>query len=327
MTSQHSFRRSIASIPHTRDAIQTSCVQHGGGRGPLQFWHTFLSWNNKITSHTFLKCNQIMSRTIIQQYVRVAHSCELWPKLLQTVSPLYIFVPVFFHHVVLLHTQKHLSWVHILTLLSKSKSKWLMFKTGKHSCSLKLSWSWRQAVVIETGICKGISWCERTACINVITPPMTIFRGFISIFGGWMLLCKELVTDGDFLVRKIYVAFVVLLVLMRCDTAQAKRNYIWICNASQKTTMKFHYSWKDISCLPWMCVPVTKSIMHKTMSQIQDPVTNYNHAKFSLAFNNHNKKEIVSSFWSHGCVMVTSEVNTAQSGKELTQMVSAKCPY
>ena len=31
---------------------------------------------------------------------------------------------------------------------------------------------------------------------------------------------------GDFLVRKIYVAFVVLLVLMHCDTAQAKRNYI-----------------------------------------------------------------------------------------------------
>ena len=90
MTSQHSFRCSIASIPHTCDAIQTSCVQHGGGRGPLQFWHTFLSWNNKITSHS-LKCNQIMSHTILQQYVRVAHNYELWPKMLQTVSPLYTF--------------------------------------------------------------------------------------------------------------------------------------------------------------------------------------------------------------------------------------------
>ena len=49
----------------------------------------------------------------------------------------------------------------------------------------------------------------------------------------------------------------------------------------------------SVASLECVCTP-QKSIMHKILSQTH--VTNYNHAKSSLAFNNHNEKETVSSF-------------------------------
>ena len=46
---------------------------------------------------------------------------------------------------------------------------------------------------------KCIPWDERIACVTVflLHPLDAVFREFISIFGGWMLFCQELIIKAE----------------------------------------------------------------------------------------------------------------------------------
>ena len=64
--------------------------------------------------------------------------------------------------------------------------------------------------------------------------PHTIFGGFISIFGRWMLSCKEFVVVENsphitMQCRTFNVALVVLLVSVCCGTVQAKLAGLLVC--------------------------------------------------------------------------------------------------
>ena len=52
--------------------------------------------------------------------------------------------------------------------------------------------------------------------------PHTIFRGFISVSGGWMLLCKELFMTLCSACGHFSIALVILLASVCCGTALTK---------------------------------------------------------------------------------------------------------
>ena len=77
-----------------------------------------------------------------------------------------------------------------------------------------------------------IPWGDRIVCDHLFIPlPHAVFRGFVSIFRGWILLYKELIMaeEGPQITMRCVttVALVFLLVLTCCDAAQAKVITLW----------------------------------------------------------------------------------------------------